>query len=204
MGLTNWSSLPRILASCIFFDGYLLTKTTQSLMISTPLTWLGQACCPKLVLSTLNAPFDYPLLVSPFPSHKLSLIGILTIVDNYQGEESEIVIVSLTRSNTAGDIGFMAAPQRLNVLISRARDALIMIGNAETFRKSRKGKETWVPFLDHLNEGRHLYDGLPVKCERHPQTTTLLQKKEDFETKCPDGGCSLPWYVRFAAVRYRN
>lgn len=118
---------------------------------------------------------------------------MLTIADNYQGEESEIVIVSLTRGNTAGDIGFMAAPQRLNVLISRARNALIMIGNAETFRKSKKGKETWVPFLDHLNEGRHLYDGLPVKCERHPQTMDILKNKEDFDTKCPDGGCSLPW-----------
>jgi hypothetical protein len=118
---------------------------------------------------------------------------MLTIADNYQGEESGIVIASLTRSNETGDIGFMDAPQRLNVLLSRARNALIIIGNADTFMKSRRGKETWVPFLNHLSENRHLYDGLPIKCERHPLKKALLQKKEDFDTECPDGGCSEPW-----------
>lgn len=113
--------------------------------------------------------------------------------DNYQGEEADIVIVSLTRSNKAGDIGFMAAPQRLNVLLSRARKALIMIGNSATFTKSRKGKETWTRLVDHLNEHHHLYDGLPVKCERYPQRTASLRTKDDFDTECPDGGCTQPW-----------
>lgn len=120
-------------------------------------------------------------------------LGMLMITDNFQGEESDIVIASLTRSNKTADIGFMVAPQRLNVLLSRARTALIMIGNADTFIKSRGGKEAWVPFLKHLSENHHLYDGLPVKCEQHPQKKALLQKKEDFETECPDGGCSEPW-----------
>lgn len=44
----------------------------------------------------------------------------------------------MTRSNEAGDIGFMASPERVNVLLSRARNALFMIGNANTFAKSRK------------------------------------------------------------------
>src|SRR5271154_2728604 len=102
---------------------------------------------------------------------------MLTIIDNYQGEESEIVIASLTRSNKAADIGFMAAPQRLNVLLSRARNALIMIGHADTFMKSKRGEEAWVSFLNHLREKGHLYDGLPVKCEQHPQKMALLQKE---------------------------
>ena len=117
----------------------------------------------------------------------------LTIADNYQGEESDIVIASLTRSNEIADIGFMAAPQRLNVLLSRARIALIMIGNADTFMRSRRGKETWVSFFEYLSETRHLYDGLPVKCERHQKKKVLLQNTEDFEMKCPDGGCAEPW-----------
>lgn len=74
-------------------------------------------------------------------------------IDNYQGEESEIVIVTLTRSNASRDIGFMGAPERLNVLLSRARDALIMIGNAETFLNARKGKDIWVRFFDLLRRG---------------------------------------------------
>ena len=125
--------------------------------------------------------------------HPASILCTLTIADNYQGEESDIVIASLTRSNETADIGFMAAPQRLNVLLSRARIALIMIGNADTFMRSRRGKETWVSFFEYLSETRHLYDGLPVKCERHQKKKVLLQNTEDFEMKCPDGGCAEPW-----------
>ena len=66
---------------------------------------------------------------------------VISCVDNYQGEESEIVIVTLTRSNVSRDIGFMAAPERLNVLLSRARNALLIIRDAETFLNTRKGKE---------------------------------------------------------------
>jgi hypothetical protein len=116
-------------------------------------------------------------------------------LDNYQGEESDIVIVSLTRSNDVGDIGFMSSPQRVNVMLSRARDALIMIGNVETFTNSRKGKEVWVPLMEQLKVDGHVYDGFPVQCERHPGKTALLSSKDGFEKNCPDGGCSEPWYV---------
>lgn len=50
-------------------------------------------------------------------------------IDNFQGEEARIVIVSLTRSTTRGKIGFLNEPQRVNVLLSRARDGLILVGN---------------------------------------------------------------------------
>lgn len=42
-------------------------------------------------------------------------------MDNYQGEESDIVIGSFVRSNNAGQMGFVGDPNRLNVAISRAR-----------------------------------------------------------------------------------
>ena len=114
-------------------------------------------------------------------------------LDNYQGEESNIVITCLTRSNNAGDIGFMSSPQRVNVLLSRARNALIMIGNANTFMNSRKGKEVWVPLMNKLKQNGHIYDGFPVKCEQHPDKIALLTEKEHFNSVCPDGGCSEPW-----------
>ena len=117
------------------------------------------------------------------------------MTDNYQGEESDIVIVSMTRANAVGDIGFMAAPERLNVLITRARNALIMISNCKTFLNSRKGKEVWRQFFEILKEDGHIYDGLPVKCERHPEKMALLSHVEDFERECPDGGCAEKWLV---------
>lgn len=87
----------------------------------------------------------------------------------------------------------MAAPERLNVLLSRARNVLILVGNSETFVSSRKGKKCWKPLIDQLKADGHLYDGLPVKCEQHPQKTAILQKPEDFDREVPDGGCSEPW-----------
>ena len=90
----------------------------------------------------------------------------------------------------------MAAPERLNVLITRARNCLVLIGNMETFKQSKKGVDTWQPFFQLLKEEKHLYDGLPVKCERHPERKALLKNPADFSACAPDGGCTEPWYAR--------
>lgn len=107
------------------------------------------------------------------------------------------MISSLTRSNASHDIGFMYAPERLNVLLSRARNAFIMIGNADTFLNARKGKELWTRFFELLRKGNHVYDGLPVRCERHPDRMVDLKGPADFDQECPDGGCKEPWCVLF-------
>jgi AAA domain len=116
----------------------------------------------------------------------------ISTIDNYQGEECDIVLVSLTRSNARGDIGFLSSPERLNVLLSRARNALILIGNASMLAEARKGATIWKDFLGLLKDGSNIYDGFPVKCERHPERQSLLCKPEDFGN-CPDGGCDKPW-----------
>ncbi|KAG9689169.1 P-loop containing nucleoside triphosphate hydrolase protein, partial [Aureobasidium melanogenum] len=66
----------------------------------------------------------------------------ISTIDNYQGQESDIVVASLVRSNSDNDIGFLSSPERLNVLLSRARNALILIGNAATFKSAHTGQET--------------------------------------------------------------
>lgn len=105
------------------------------------------------------------------------------------------MVTSLVRSNSQGDIGFMSSPQRLNVLLSRARIGLIMIGNSATFLNSKKGADTWMPFFDFMKHANYLYDGIPVICQRHPTRTFLMKTQDDFAMHCPDGGCSDPWYV---------
>ena len=89
----------------------------------------------------------------------------------------------------------MAAPERLNVLLSRARNGLIMIGNSETFMNARKGREVWRRLFDYLKEKDHIYEGFPVKCEKHPDRVALLCSPEQFESECPDGGCKELWYA---------
>ena len=57
-----------------------------------------------------------------------SAIRVATI-DNYQGEEAKIVLISLVRSNEMGQIGFLKEPERVNVMLSRARECKIIFGN---------------------------------------------------------------------------
>lgn len=70
-----------------------------------------------------------------------------------------------------------------------------MIGNARTFLNAKKGREIWTQFIDLLKHGRHVFDGLPVRCERHQNRMALLRQAADFDTECPDGGCTEPWYA---------
>jgi hypothetical protein len=87
----------------------------------------------------------------------------------------------------------MHSPERLNVLISRARDGFILIGNSETFMKARKGKELWGKFFQLVKQGGYMYEGFPIKCERHPDQTVLIKSASEFDTYCPDGGCTEQW-----------
>lgn len=121
------------------------------------------------------------------------MLIVSVAVDNYQGEESDIVIASLTRGNPNRDIGFMSAPERLNVLLSRARNGLIILGNGDTFGNPRKGTQVWKRFFELMSADQVISNGLPVKCERHPAAHRVLESVDDFAQFSPEGGCELPW-----------
>ena len=65
-------------------------------------------------------------------------------VDSFQGQEKDIVIISGTRSNDVGDVGFLRDPRRLNVALTRAKRGLIIVGDQKTLRNSRH----WAALLD--------------------------------------------------------
>jgi hypothetical protein len=87
----------------------------------------------------------------------------------------------------------MASPERLNVLLSRARNGLILIGDANTFMGSPRGRDLWSRFIGMPKACNHVYDGVPVRCERHNDRTAILRRPEEFDKECPDGGCPEPW-----------
>jgi len=75
-------------------------------------------------------------------------------VDAFEGEEADVVILSLVRSNEAERIGFLKKAQRLNVAISRAKQLLVVVGDIETMT-GREGQDLYQPLLEHVErEGR--------------------------------------------------
>lgn len=68
-----------------------------------------------------------------------SLVKIDT-VDSYQGKENRIIILSLTRSDRERSPGFLRAPNRINVAISRAMDRLLIVGNTAMWDTQNRDK----------------------------------------------------------------
>ena len=56
----------------------------------------------------------------------------ISTIDSFQGQEKEIIILSLVRSNDDGDIGFLKDYRRMNVAITRAKEQLFVIGDSAT------------------------------------------------------------------------
>jgi superfamily I DNA and/or RNA helicase len=53
-------------------------------------------------------------------------------IDSFQGREKEVIILSLVRSNDAGEVGFLSDVRRMNVGMTRARRLLVIIGDSST------------------------------------------------------------------------
>ncbi|GAB3269285.1 AAA domain-containing protein [Larkinella harenae] len=100
-------------------------------------------------LSPFYKPHDFPsiAIISPYKQQLvvlqeqlahtpdlqayLSRISINT-VDGFQGQERDIVYISMTRSNADGEIGFLSDIRRMNVAMTRARKKLIVVGDSAT------------------------------------------------------------------------
>jgi superfamily I DNA and/or RNA helicase len=53
-------------------------------------------------------------------------------IDSFQGQERDVVYISMVRSNSTGDIGFLSDIRRMNVAITRAKKKLVIIGDSST------------------------------------------------------------------------
>ena len=113
-------------------------------------------------------------------------------LDNYQGEENDIVLLSLVRSNTEKRIGFLRAEHRVCVALSRAKMGFYCIGN---FQLLRKEGEIWENLVPILEKKKLIGPALRLRCANHPDTVTEIKTMEDF-SKVPEGGCSLDCIVR--------
>ncbi|KAH9895168.1 P-loop containing nucleoside triphosphate hydrolase protein [Cubamyces lactineus] len=147
---------------------------------------------------------------SAFERVKVSHRVLLRTIDNFQGEEAKIVILSLVRNaggseeddavfghNPKGrvNIGFLKSENRTNVALSRAREGLYIMGNAQNL--SAKSK-MWRTVLDELTKRDCLGNAFPIVCQRHPDAVQHVSKPGQLPRLAPDGGCLLQCDTRLS------
>ena len=80
------------------------------------------------------------------------LISVNT-VDGFQGQERDVILISLVRSNDEGQIGFLKDLRRMNVAMTRARMKLIILGNKDTMTKHPFYKKLW-EYVEAINNNK--------------------------------------------------
>jgi hypothetical protein len=120
-------------------------------------------------------------------------------VDNFQGEEARVVILSLVRSNPEGNIGFVKEPSRLCVALSRAKHGMYVLGNVDLFRAV---SPLWQRVCDRvLERGGSIEPFLQLNCanghdRERGRAPRLARRGEDFDTLALTGGCTQPCGAR--------
>ncbi|KAG6850946.1 hypothetical protein H0H93_005815 [Arthromyces matolae] len=140
----------------------------------------------------------------------------LRTIDNYQGEEAKIIILSLVRNagNTAdgqlkqkSTIGFLRSDNRTNgnptppineaaayidtraVALSRAKEGLFILGNAHQLATR---SSMWRGVVDELRREDSLSEGIPIACYRHPEEINYVSEPGQLQNIAPDGQTTFP------------
>ncbi|KAF2639194.1 hypothetical protein P280DRAFT_527699 [Massarina eburnea CBS 473.64] len=111
----------------------------------------------------------------------------LATIDNFQGEEAKVIIVSLVRSNRKNNPGFLKTPNRINVLLSRAQHGMYIFGNTSTM----DSVPMWHDVMRVLRHNDNIGDALELCCPRHQHMTIVVQSPADFARLSPEAGCTL-------------
>ena len=134
------------------------------------------------------------VIKEPLEPENDSSVGCVrvTTVDNFQGEENDIILLSLVRSNKDEKVGFIKIVNRACVALSRARKGFYCIGN---FGLLSKHSDIWKKIVTDLKASSSIGNVLPVVCQIHNDEISV-KTAEDFNIKVPMGGCQRPCAVR--------
>ena len=109
-------------------------------------------------------------------------------VDNFQGEENNIILLSLVRSNSEKIVGFLKEENRVCVALSRAQHGFYCIGNFDMLRQT---VPLWERIVADVEGKGRLGEGLSLHCSNHSEKKFVAKSSEDFEKYSPEGGCLL-------------
>ncbi len=90
---------------------------------------------------------------------KFPVIVRVSIVDRFQGQEQDIIIIPMVRSNNYGRIGFLESRQRANVAFSRVKNFLFIVGDSNFFQTLRPypRNRIYINLIDHCRKNKVLY-----------------------------------------------
>ena len=147
--------------------------------------FLQQGYQPEQITILVTYTGQLLLLRSMMPRKVFEGVLVRT-VDNYQGEENDLVLLSLVRSNNDGNVGFLREDNRICVALSRAKVGFYCIGN---FNMLREKSTLWEAILKDMEAKQLVSDRLQVCCNNHPSTAFTAKMPTDFTKSAPDGGC---------------
>ena len=113
-------------------------------------------------------------------------------VDNFQGEENDIILLSLVRSNEEGKIGFLQIENRVCVALSRAKKGFYCTGNISLLKEK---SELWSKIINDMEGCGSVGKALTLSCQNHPLNVIHASRADDFK-KAPEGGCTVPCATR--------
>lgn len=119
---------------------------------------------------------------------KTNLLQTLRVatVDNFQGEEAKVIVISLVRSNKQNRCGFLRTSNRINVLLSRAKHGMYIIGNSAT----SSHVTMWAQVMEILQRDGNFGTSLDLRCPRHPDSPIAVSEPDHFLRYSPEGGCN--------------
>ena len=125
------------------------------------------------------------LMRSHMPRDTFEGVRVCT-VDNFQGEENDIILLSLVRSNTENKVGFLREENRVCVAMSRAKMGFYCIGN---FKMLRENAPIWEAIVNDIERKNLVGEALPLHCTNHSDTRYVAKTSNDFKQFSPNGGC---------------
>jgi helicase required for RNAi-mediated heterochromatin assembly 1 len=156
------------------FFAYLILNGMTEKQITVLTFYNGQR---KLLLRKLKS----------HPNLNNRIFKVVTI-DSYQGEENDVVLLSLVRSNNDGKIGFLGVENRICVALSRAKRGFYLFGNGELLAGESKLWASVITILAGKKKGEdapvepkcRIAFAFPVVCTNHGRKTYI---KGEFESK---------------------